>query len=183
VEDGLQISVRLPGQQATDARHTVTIREPGTPWPIRFHFLFVQNGDEGTGQVEVVNVGFELGERFDFPPGTAAVPVEEMPAPVDAVTLQRIAANYGAYLQLTRNALILKKEGIEGAVRRLRGPGKKPARLSPDFLRLVAADYEAEKQSGRAPGRALAAKYHANPGTISKWMRAARALDKKEEQQ
>lgn len=97
-----------------------------------------------------------------------------MPEAVDAVALQRIANSYGTYLEIARHALVLDRVGVAGALKRLRGAGRKPARLTDDFYRLIAADYEAHRQAGGHPGRELAAKHHADPGTVSRWIKAAR---------
>jgi hypothetical protein len=164
----MEISVTWPGQRATDPRNTVTLREAGTPWPIRFHFLRL--GDtEKPDWVELVNVGFEIGERFEVGQ------LETIPDPVDAVALQRIASSYGSYLEIARQALVLDREGTEGAINRLRGPGRKPARLTDDFYRLIAAEYETHRQAGGHPGKELAAKYSTHPGNVSKWLKEARA--------
>jgi hypothetical protein len=163
----VEISVSWPGARATDPRNTVTLREEGTPWPIRFHFLRL--GDtEKPDWVELVNVGFEIGERFD------EGQLETMPTPIDAVTLQRIANNYGSYLEIARQALVLDREGREGAIKRLRGPSRKPARLTDDFYRLIAADYKAHRQAGGHPGKELAVKYSTHAGNVSKWLKEAR---------
>lgn len=69
---------------------------------------------------------------------------------------------------------MLQRDGIEGAVKRLRGPGRKPARLNDDFYRLIGAEYEAHRQAGGHPGKELAAKYHVDPGTVSRWVGEAR---------
>ncbi len=167
-EAPVKISVTWPGARATDPRNTVTLVEDGTPWPIRFHFLRL--GDtENPDWVELVNVGFEIGEtQFD------AADLETLRRPIDAVTLQRIANNFGSYLELARQSLVLDRDGTEGAIKRLRGPGRKPARLTDDFYRLIAADYEAHRQAGGHPGKELAAKYSTHPGNVSKWIKAAR---------
>jgi Helix-turn-helix domain len=168
----LEISVSYPGQQATDPRNTVTMREPGTPWPIRFHFLRL--GDDETDEVELLNIGFDIGEVLTLPAGEVKTQLETVPEAVDAVALQRIANNYGTYLEIARQALVLDRVGVTGALQRLRGAGRKPARLTDDFYRLIAADYEAHRQAGGHPGRELAAKHHADPGTVSRWIKAAR---------
>ena len=151
----------------------MTLVEEGTPWPIRFHFLRI--GDTARPEwIELVNVGFELGERFEVERGSAMHEMDSVPEPIDAVTVQRIANNYGSYLELARQALVLDREGTEGAINRLRGPGRKPARLTDDFYRLIAAEYEAHLRAGGHPGKELAEKYNTHPGNVSKWIKEAR---------
>lgn len=170
----MEFKLSFPGQRATDPRNTVELREPGTPWPIRFHFLRVL--DDETDEVQLVNVGFEVGERFKVTPdGSGRAALETQPEPIDVVTLQRIAGSYGAYLQLARHALVLEREGMAGAVKLLRGPGRKPARLSDDFYRLIASDYEARRAAGEAHlVKALSKAHHVTPGAASRWVKEAR---------
>jgi hypothetical protein len=169
----MEIAIKMPGRQATDARNTVTLREPGTPWPISFYFLRLI--DSETGEHELINVGFEIGEPYEVKAGASAAPIERTPEPVDATTLRRIASNYDAYLQIARNALwVAEPEDLENAIRRLRGPGRKPARLNDDFYRLIAADYDAHLKAGGHPGKELAAKYQTDPSAVSRWIKEAR---------
>ena len=151
--------ISLPGRRATDPRLTVTLQEPGTPWPIRFHFLALYDTD--TGATEHVNVGFEIGRAEDF---TVAGDGEmheigERPADIDPIAVQRVGRDYLAYLGIAKNALILEREGVAAAVARLRGPGSKPALLNDDFYRLIADEYrtiaEVSRSSRRGPRRAL----------------------------
>jgi hypothetical protein len=167
----MEISVRYPGVQARDPRITVTLQERGTPWPIRFHFLSVE--DTETGEHEFVHVGFELGEHFDFEPGTPSVRLTEELVPLDPVALQRIASNYTSYLELARHAVVLEQEGMTGALRRLR-PGRKPARLTDDFYRLVAEDFRSRREATSAPLKELAAVQHVDISTASRWVKEAR---------
>ena len=141
---------------------TVTVHEPGTPWPIKFHF--VRENDEP------VSVGFEIGEH-EITPDVEPVPIE----PIDAAAVQRIATNYVSYLAIATNAIIIREpEALEHAIRRLRGTGVKPAKLNDDFFRLVAADYDAHRKAGLPPGKSLAAKYTAHPSAVSRWIKTAR---------
>jgi hypothetical protein len=71
----------------------------------------------------------------------------------------------------------------EGAIKRLRGPGRKPARLTDDFYRLIGADYETHRQAGGHPGKELAAKYNTHPGNVSKWITEAKRRGYVAEQQ
>jgi hypothetical protein len=168
-----KFNVHFPGKQASDGRTTVEIEEPGTPWPIRFHF--VHWDDSETGASGLVNVGFEIGREFGVEPGVSRALLEEELEPIDPVTLQRIAGNYGAYLQVALSALTIKNEGMTGALRLLRGPGAKPARLTDDFYRLVASDYEARRAAGEPHlVKALSKAHHVTPGAASRWVKEAR---------
>jgi hypothetical protein len=169
----MEIAVTYPGVQASDPRNTVTLRERATPWPIRFHFLRMQDTD--TGEFDLVNVGFEVGDRFEVTPGAAVHQLGEPPRPLDMRALQRVTENYSTYLELARRALILDREGMAGAVELLRGPGKKPARLTDDFYRLIASDYEARRRSGEAHlVKALAEAHHVTASAASRWIKEAR---------
>jgi hypothetical protein len=172
-EAGMQITISMPGIQASDARNTVTLREPATPWPIKFHFLRLGDTD-APDKIQLINVGFEIGELFPVEPGAAMTPIDAVPSTVDPVTVQRIAANYVSYLEVARHALIVEAGGLENAIRRLRGPGKKPARRTDDFYRLIGAEYEAHRRLGLHPGVELAAKYQTDPSAVSRWIKEAR---------
>jgi hypothetical protein len=172
--DAVKISVRYPGVQADDPRITVTLQEVGTPWPIRFHFLNI--ADDESGQIEhreYLHVGFELGEQFASMPGTPLRPLTEEPEPLDPIAVQRVASKYVTYLEFARHAIVLDQEGITGALRRLR-PGRKPARLTDDFYRLVADDFRARREGTSAPLKELAAANHVDISTASRWVKEAR---------
>lgn len=170
----MEIAIQFPGRQASDARNTVTLQEPGTPWPIKFHFLRVFD-EEKPDEVQIVNVGFEIGRTYEVEPGSGRTELVDDPRPIDPVTLQRIVGNFSAYLQLAQTALVVKDEGIVGALKLLRGPGAKPARLTDDFYRLVGSDYEARRNAGEPHlVKALAAAHHVTPGAASRWVKEAR---------
>jgi hypothetical protein len=161
-----------PGRLASDARSTVTLQVRGTPWLVKFHFLRLV--DEETGELEARNVGFEIGDAFELGPAGEELSPGEYPPEIDPEAVRRIAAHYANYCEIARQQFVIDRVGTEAAIRRLRGPGKKPARLSDDFYRLILADYEAFEQGGVPPGRALAEKYHVHQGTASKWVKEAR---------
>jgi hypothetical protein len=162
------VSLTIPGPRATDARTAVTLRDvPGTPWPLTFWFLRVIDDD---GEQQLVNVGFEMGEKFPIEPGARERELPEVPAAIDPVAVQRIAEAYANWAEYARLAIVVDEEGEANAIRRLRGPGRKPARLDPDFYRLLADEYRAHRSTGR-PGRALAEKYHVNPSQVTRWVK------------
>jgi hypothetical protein len=169
----VKISVKFPGVQATDLRTTVTLTEAGTPWPIRLHFLHVTDTD--TGDSEDVNVGFELGERFEtHERGTASVPLESDPVSLDVAAVQRIAANYTTYLEFARHAIVLDSEGMDGAIKRLR-PGRRVARLTDDYLRIIAGKYEELQRAGESRLlETIGESVGAHKSTVSRWIKEAR---------
>jgi hypothetical protein len=156
----VQVSVSRVSSEPEDPRRVVTLREPGTPWPIRFAFLIVR--DQAGEPADYVNFSFALGD-------------DETARAIDATTLQRIAASYGAYLEIARGAFVLDLEGLRGAIGRLRGPGRKPARLGDDFYRLIAADYESRKAAGGHPVGEMAKEHFADRTTVWRWVKEARA--------
>jgi hypothetical protein len=166
----MRISLHLPGHAGDDALTTVTLdlEDEGTPWPLQFHFLRLI--DDESDDLMLVNVGFSIGAaKWPKEPRTP-LEIDEVPEPVDSNTVRRIAEKYDDYVELARLQLVIDAAGTENAIRRLRGPGKKPARLTEDFYRLIAAEYIAIRQAGRAPGAELADKYHVDKGTVSRWV-------------
>ena len=137
----MEIGLSFPGARATDMRTTVTIREPGTPWPLQFHFVSVVEDDESLSRR---NVGFEFGSGR-IPRDTEG---DEAPDLIDPLTVARIAERYTAYLRIAEEALVLNEGGLDAAIRQVRPPVVKPARLTDDFYRLVLADYEQRRASG-----------------------------------
>jgi len=168
----VKISVRHPGVGTNDPRIAVTLQEAGTPWPIRFYFLNISD-DEHPEHREYLHVGFELGEHFASERGTPLVPLAEEPEPLDPIAVQRIASNYASYLEVARHAIVLDQEGMTGAIQRLR-PGRKPARLTDDFYRLIADDFRARREVTSAPLKELAAAQHVDISTASRWVKEAR---------
>jgi hypothetical protein len=165
----VETTVSFPGPRATDPRITVTLREPGTPWPIRLHFLDLRDTDDEAWSARV-NVGFELGENYD-----GILEYETAPEPLDPMTVARIASRYTSYLRIAEEVIALDRGGAVEAVRQLRGPGVKPARLSDDFYRLIGADYEQRRASGvSAPLQELADAHHVDKSTASRWVKTAK---------
>lgn len=171
----VKVSVRFPGRQGTDPRNTVTISDdPALPWPVSVHFLRVL--DDETDEVELVNVGFEVGQHWEVPGGSPRVELDGVPDPIDAVALKRVVDNYAAYVEYARQALILQTDGMTATVKLLRGPGTKPARLTDDFYRLIASDYNARRASGeRYLVKALSDAHHVTAGAASRWIKEAKA--------
>lgn len=172
----MRSQISFPGRMADDARTTVTLYEDGTPWPMKFHFARLVDTD--TNKVELVNVGFEIGIEIPVERGSGGVVFEEgmEPTSIDPVTVQRIASKYSDWVEYARLHLVIDLEGKEDAIRRLRGPGRKPARLTEDFYRLIASEFAAYEAADAHPGREIAAKYHVDPGTVSRWRKECRRL-------
>ena len=168
----MQWEVRFPGRAATDPRITVTLIESGTPWPIRFYFLRLD--DVGTGVREIINTGFDIGQIFEIEREQTVLEVDDdQVIPIDAAVLQRIAENYGTYLEAARHMVLLKRApGAAEAFDRLRGP-LRPGRLTNDFYRRVAADFQAHQQSGGTQ-KTFAMKNNTHPANVSKWLAESR---------
>lgn len=178
----MRSQIKFPGHMADDGRTTVTLYEDGTPWPLKFHFARLRTIE--TNAIEVINVGFEIGDAIPMEPGTGGIKYQdgEEPKPIDPVTLERIVAKYADWVEYARLCLVIDHEGKANAIRRLRGPGRKPARLTEDFYRLIASEFTAYAKAGGHPGREIAAKYHVDPGTVSRWRKECRRLGLIEEE-
>lgn len=168
-------TLRMPGRAGTDPRYAVTMREEGTPWPLVFYFLLVE--DDESGITEWINVGFEVGERWESEPGSGRTMLETNPEPVDAVALQRIAANYALYVRFAREALVLNREGMAGAVEMLRARGRTRRGLTDDFYRLIASEYQSRRMAGGHPIKEMAEAHHADKSTVSRWVKEAKRRD------
>jgi hypothetical protein len=154
---------------ARDARIAVTIEEPATPWPIVVYFIRVF--DDKVGATALVNVGFELGQRFDVTPGEPPQELERFPRPLDRRTVDGVLARFSQYVQYAR-AQVEFQEAQET-------PGAKPSgrrrELTDDFLSEIAGQYRAwSAGQGRAVTE-IANAHGVNRSTASRWVAAARA--------
>ncbi len=166
------VTVTFPGVKARDTRTSVTLEEPGTPWPITLYFLRIQSDGQPPEGV-LINVGFELGERFEKDPTAAALSLEHLPRPLDPVTVQRVADRYAEYVEYARAALAFQHSAKVAPSQQARGTNRR-RELTDDFLRTIAAEYQAWK-SGR--GRAvtqIATAHGVQTSTASRWVKAAR---------
>jgi hypothetical protein len=148
-----------------DPRWSVTFREPGTPWPIRFWFLSVQNGESQ----EWWNVAFELGDASDVtqdsdPDGTPEI---------DPASLQRVVDRYTHWLEAARHYLTL--EHARGAEVLADVKRQKPARLTDDWLRLVASEFERRSGLGQHAISEIARAHHVAVSTAGRWVKEARS--------
>jgi hypothetical protein len=168
----MKITITWPGKQATDPRHSVTLVEPGTPWPMRFYYVIWMD-DADPGFYELVNVGFELGYSFDRPEDRERKPGET--APIDGNELLRIGASFATYERLAREALRLEWDAADttaAALRRVQRPTRK---VDDAFLRRIAADYTARRDAGGHPIAEITRQYQPiATSTVSRWVKAAR---------
>jgi hypothetical protein len=89
--------------------------------------------------------------------------------------VNRVVGHYLDYVEIAQRALTVEIGGLGAAIKRLRGPGAKPARLTDDFYRLIASDYRQRSESGvSAPLQSLADAHHADKSTASRWIKEAR---------
>ncbi len=167
----MHLHVRMPGAMTNDPRYSVTLREDGSPWPITFHFLRLT--DLETGEITTTNVGFEIGEQFLRAPGVASGPDTD-PTAIDHHAVQWVAKNYLQYLKIAEQSLALQIDGTGALAGALRGRHRKRARLTDDFLRMVAADYRALAGTGEPANKKIAELYNVTPGGASKWIARAR---------
>ena len=166
----MQVRTRWPANAAKegrkDLRVTVTFRDESLPLPLRIHFL--RFTDE-----ELRLVGVELG---DIPRDAEAA--EAMPE-LTALTLRNVVERFPRWLELARAHAVPTEDslastaGLAAAAKRY-----KPARLTPDFLRMVAAEYRRHVDEGEpAPISTIAKSHGVTPSAASRWVKSAR--DKK----
>jgi hypothetical protein len=166
--------VRWPGRRATDARIAVTIEEPATPFPITIYFIRVHD-DEITDAVAVINVGFEVGTRFDKDPYDEVIPLgERLPRPLDGRAVEAVVQNFRAYVEHARHAIEFRWSG--------QTPGSKPRNrrrreLTDDFLSTIAEQYEAWSAGTGHAVTEISKAHGVNRSTASRWVDAARERD------
>lgn len=167
----MEITVqRLVGTSQWNA----TLREPGTRWPMVFHFQLMTEDPASTEDVDkrrYVNTGFEI--RALSEDEEAGLSLGEIA--IDPLTVQRIASRYAGYVSLARQWVMMQGDGIEEAGKALRGTGRGPGkRLSADFYRIVLMDYEARLAAGGHPVKEIAESYSVDISTASKWIKTAK---------
>ncbi len=164
--------IRFPGPRATDARIAVTITEPATPFPITVYFVLVGD-DERPGVTALVNVGFEVGKRFDdrAEGPRDRMPTDRLPRPLDRQAVEAVISRFRAYVEYARATVEVGMTGLT--------PGTKPSgrrrELTDDFLSMIADQYEAwSAGTGRAVTE-ISKAHGVNRSTASRWVEAARA--------
>ncbi|MBA3332748.1 MAG: hypothetical protein H0U30_02050 [Actinobacteria bacterium] len=146
----------------------MTFRDESLPLPLRVHFLYLK--DSETGEEELKLVGVELGDvpRDD----EAAIALPEL----TALTLRQVVERFPRWLELARAHATPSLDaqastvGLAVAVKRW-----KPARLDPNFLRMVAAEYRRHVDEGDpAPITTIAKSHGVTPSAASRWLKRAR---------
>lgn len=163
------VRLRFPGRNARDPRYSVTLEEPGVESPVTVHFLLVGHDN---GARAWINVGLEIGERFERPHGKPPV-LDSLPRPVDPATVLHVAERFRDYVSFARGHLEYR-----GAPDHAKPPARKQRRrrMTDDDLRSIAAQYEAFAQHSGRPITDLAAAHDVNPSTASRWVAKARRL-------
>jgi hypothetical protein len=158
----MHVSIRLPGPRATDMRNTVTFQDDSLPQPLSLHYLRIR--DDETGGIELRMVGFELGA----PPRPAddALAMHE----VTALTLRHIVERFPHWVELGRAHIGAADLNLAGGTKRV-----KPARLDPDWYRMIAAEYTRHLDAGDpAPVTMIANAHGVTVSAASRWVKTAR---------
>jgi len=165
----MQIRVSGPGGAAkragSDLRTTVTYRDDSLPLPLSIHF--VRLVDDETGEHELRNVGVELGEELRDEESALAAPE------LTAVALRRVVERYPHWVELARaHATFNLDEPLTDHTRR-----PKPARLDPDWYRMIASEYRHHRDDGDpAPITTIARSHGVTPSAASRWVKSAKGL-------
>ena len=157
----LKTTTRHPGKLADDKRSWVTIEEEGNPWPVTFYFVPVEEDD---GTQRWASVGVEVGAR-DFTDG------EEVPE-LPPTELRNVADHFVRWLDLAHYAAVLdwdNRDRVAGRIRRT-----KPARIDDDWLKMIAAEYEARTERGEPAVSDIARTHDVTRSAASRWVKAAR---------
>jgi hypothetical protein len=156
-------SLRLPNRD--DARWCVTIEADELPWPVRFFFLSDADGD---GNVQWVNVAFEMGTGALAGDQTSTVPDRDQVI-VSPASVRWVTANFFRYRRLAEDVLIWDREGVA----RTRAAMRRSARgaWTDESLSLLAAEHRA--WNGRGATNALADAYGVHRTTIWRALKEA----------
>jgi hypothetical protein len=96
---------------------------------------------------------------------------------LDLAKAREFVPRLDRYLAVGRAALAWDHEGVRAAATVLRQDGRPGRGLSPDFIRLIAQQYEARVAEGdKHPIKTLADMYHVTPSPASRWVTRARDL-------
>lgn len=169
-----RVSLRFPGPRATDRRVAVTLTEPATPFPITVYFVKVFD-DERSGAEALINVGFEVGHRFDSSEADGEkVLLERLPRPLPRDAVELVAGRFRQYVEFARAALTLgDRRPTPGATPR----AARRREMTDDFLSLIAEQYEAYSAgTGRAVTE-ISRAHGVSRSTASRWVDAARERD------
>jgi hypothetical protein len=163
------MDVRVRGHSAgsrkgSDYRLTVTYRDESLAVPLSIHFVDVV--DNETGERELRNVGIELGEPLRDE--ETAVNAPEL----TALTLRRVVERYPHWLELAR-AHAKFNVPVESDPKHMKR--QKPARLDPDWYRMIAEEYRHHLEDGDPrPVTTIAGSHGVSLSAASRWVKAAR---------
>lgn len=163
-----QVTLRFPTAKAQDPRIAVTLDEPATPWPITVYFLNLAN-EEGSGAA-FVNVGLELGHRFDRRPDEQLV-FEHLPRPLDRRAVQRVTEQFREYVEYARAAL---EHGVARRTPGANAPASRRREMTDEFLSMIAEQYREWSAGGGRAVTEIANAHGVNRSTASRWVDAAR---------
>jgi hypothetical protein len=168
----MELHARHPGPAAKgagkDLRTTITLRDESLPLPLRIHFVYLQ--DSETSEEELRLVGVELGDTPRDDETAAAMPE------LTALTLRSVVERFPRWLELARAYATptleaqTRTDQLAVAAKRY-----KPARLDPNFLRMIASEYRRHVEDGEpAPGTTIARSHGVTPSAASRWLKRAR---------
>jgi hypothetical protein len=168
---GMRVNMRLPGQRATDPRNTVTFEGDalGLPVPLMLHFLRI--GDTETDEIELHLIGFELGGK----PPTDAEQALAMPE-ITPLMLRKAVERFPHWVELARMHLeFAEPDDVAAGALALRRP--KPARLDPEWFRMIASEYRSLVESGvPSPITTISKSHNVSVSAASRWVSRARRL-------
>ncbi len=170
-----------------DQRWRVTLQPDDVPWPITFYFvpLLAEGGTEAPtcrvdtkkqsvqidpGDVdEWLHVGFQIGDSVDpeAGPSRSGETAELSPANVTQIT-----SRYIHWLNAARNYLALEMtKGRESSSNTAR---PRRSRLTDDWLRLIATEFEQRSAAGQPAITEIAKAHQVQMSTASRWVSRAR---------
>lgn len=158
--------------------------DPETPFPDARVYTFGLDprdvGDPDVGATVVIKErGCELHLRFEGRAGDAPLVelrvVSDTGGALDPTKARRLIPQLDLYLALARAGMSWEFGDAQAAAEALRLVSRPGRGHSPDFLRLIAATYNAQVAEGeKYPVKAIAAMYHGSPSAASRWVSAAR---------
>ena len=188
----MKIRTRGP-VKGVDARWAVTLHgedeSPWPPWPITFYFVAVTESEDGTepepptwridtkkrtveldvsNVAEWIHVGFEIGDPLR---PDQEVSYDDI-TPLAAADVEGISTRYVHWLEAARNYLVLDPQA--GGKSLLNVRRQKPARLTDEWLRLIASEYERRTREGQSAVSEIAKAHSADVSTASRWVARAR---------
>jgi hypothetical protein len=164
----MRIETTFPGARSSDPRNTVTFRDDGLPLPLRLHFLRLHDTD--TNETTLRVIGLELGEAPRDEESALSAPE------LTALTLRRVVERYPHWVELAQVYLGMASRD-ELASRHAGLKRRKPARLDPDWFRMIAAEYRRHVEEGEpAPVTAIGNSHGVTRSAASRWVTRAREM-------